>query len=402
MSKGSTTPKEARDLRAKLDKLRNKKTRAVETIAGRVNEAEEALEARKRKWAVHVGDMEEAQEKLKAKAMSEAADARLNHFRAMEYLKRSETRPPCDSDTKQEKANYEEDMRELAHLRNIRQAEENYQTYIRACKENGSPAKKAPQKLLPLKRIRVAAPKLTDPPSKKTRLIRPPPKIRDDAYEQAARCIAKYVQDWRSMDGDNGKEHELVDLTEERGERDEYIGDPSFVHEEQLKGSLMPDHLLTPTWNAPTPPEALVPDGDLSGDVVTTMTKNILKQQAVQLRISHLHSLALARCIHSLNDLKATVLGECNKQYEAAKAVKQANQTVLLASDPDLKKIPFRSLEVMTTFFKNPAHVEKLTLYILNFHPFVNKTYASTLISALIHPDMQEAVNWSYGIPKPK
>ncbi len=401
LQKDDVSLAEAQDLRVKLEKLRRKKKNIAAELDKKAKAADEALAVRKRKWAVYMGDYEEAKEAEEARAMRRAAESRDARFSTMEYLVRAEKRPPKPGDTPQEKTNYNDDMRELAHLRNIRQAHENYSTYVQAQRSGGSPAKRPPQKLLPLKKIRVMAPKATDPPAKKTKVTRKPAKIRDDVFEQAARSIARYVQDWKRMDSPEGDQPDVVDLTEESGHEDHHDDDPEFQHETQLRETLKPDALLTPDWNLQVADEDLVPGGDAAPGMVPLLHQ-ILRQQATQQRISHLHSLALCRCVNMLNDIKARVVGDIQKDKETAALLKKANQAVILASDPELKRLPFRTVTSISAFMNDPTKVEKLTLYLLNFHPYVEKTYAKTLIAALLHPSLQEAVYWSYGIPKPR
>ncbi len=391
------------DLRLKLDKLQKKKAALASELDKKAKAADDALAARKRKWSVFMGNYEDAKEKEESRAMQSASNAKFAQFRAMEYLKRSETRKPVDGDTQLERDKYAADMRELAHLRNIRQAQENYSTYVQQVRQGGAPAKKAPQQLLPIQRIKVSAPKATDPPMKRTRLVSKPAKMRDDAFEMAARQIAEYVQDWKEMDDPSvATEHpEDGEEAEDEGRADT-PDDCKFVHETQLKECLRPEALLTNDWATPLDAADLVAPGQDGPDPVLGMTQQLLMQQEVQLRITHLHSLALARCVTLINDVKALVVGDVQKDKETANMMKKANQVVLLASDPLLRRLPFKTIREISAFMTKPDNVEKLTLYLLNFHPYVEKTYAATLISALLHPDLQQAVFWSYGIPKPR
>ncbi len=393
-----TTAEQRNDLRQKLKALREKKESARQEIDTRVSVAEDELYSRRVEYGQFVDDMESGKEAAESRAIAQASAAKFAHFSKMEYLTRGEKRPPAATDTTLEKQNHVEDMRELQHLRNIRQAHENYETYVSAFNVGASPAKRSPQKLLPLKRTRIAAPRPTDPPSKKTKVVRPTPKMRKDAIEVAAKKIAQYVQDWRRMDGaDSDEEADGRDQPDERSVMSPV--QPEFVHEGQLQEALKPYLLLTRGWAAEAQE---TPATAHEGDEIMKMQHEILRRLDVQTGIMHLHSLALAKCVHALADVKASIIGDVKKDLETARLLRQANQAVVLASDPDLARLPFRSVSSLNAFMKVFANVEKLSLYILNFCPYVDKVYSGALVTALLHPELQQRVAWMKGTAKPK
>ena len=395
-----------RDLRHKLHAIRKAKAAAAKAIEEKVAAAKTELDEKKRAWGDFITEYESRRDALENMGEADARDARVEQFRATEYLERSEKRPPKEGDTPEEIINFETDMNHLQHLRNIRQANQNLQDYYAAAREGASPAKARAPRLMPLKpikRLRISAPKLTDPPAKKTRVVganklvwseKKKAKIRNDAIDRAAASIAQYIHDWRSDEAEVEEEETVVrvDDTEEGRLAAE------FVHESQLEDTLKPDTLKTASWTAKPPLSGL------TGVALDPMVEPgaeaihyVLQQQEMQLRVAHLHSLALAKALQGIADLKATIMSDVKKEEEAARTLRKANQAVQLASDPDLRQLPFKTVLQISLLFANTENVRKLSLYLFNFVPYVEKTYAQSLTAALLHADLQRIVYWSVG-----
>ncbi len=377
------------DLRHRLQVMRKRKLVVAESIESEIKDTEEQLYRYRKEYGQVLTDYERKRDEYERRSVAGRADAQVDQFRTMEFLKRAENRPPGSDATAAEQFNYEEDLKELRHLRNIRKANETYQEYLG---NNVS------------KRKRISPPRPTDPPAKRTRVA---PAVaatvpREDAIDVAAKSIAIYIRDWLEADGTEvGDEDTEIALT---GPPEVDTDEQQFIHERQLEDTLKPETLQTPGWTAPPYVLSSHETDGQTGEEMFSMMRKMLVNQEMQMRALHLHSLALSTTIQSLGDLKATVVGDVRKDVEAAALIKKANQAVKLASDPDLKRLPFRNVFELTDFFRgrdSKRKVEKLSQYVLTYVPFIDKVYVASLADAIFHPDLQEKLFWT-GYPNPK
>ncbi len=381
------------DLRDRLRVIRKRKFHAAEAIEREMTATEENLYDCRKQYGAALTEFEAQKDKFERLALSDQTDTPMGQYSDMEYLKLAEKRPPNESSTRAEVENYEEDLRQLQLLRNIKQANENYQSYMErvGTKATGETTK----------RKRISGPKATDPPAKRTLVAGAPAKAREDAFEIASKKVARYVVQWLDMEGPD-VDDEVTVIEESRPEATDNEK-KEYVHETQLQDVLKPHSLQTPGWHAPPYASPLTGVDRYDTAALFDLLNETRLQQEMHMRIAHLHSLGIANILQSIQDLKATIVGNVHNDEQTAKLIRKANQAVMLASDPDLKRLPFRNIFDLSDYFRGPtARMEKLTLYLLQYVPFMDKAYAPALLDALIHPDLQERVNWRGGRAKSK
>ncbi len=171
----------------------------------------------------------------------------------------------------------------------------------------------------------------------------------------------------------------------------------SMPHEKELEGIVIPEKLQSGEWAAKWEKW----DGPKNENVPLSVMLKTLCQgvRAAHAKldlmkdIQHLHSVANVHIIKAsfITRLFCVAAGP-EKQAITAKLVSSL-RSVILAADPELKRLPFKSLGVMTDFFRSSSRVTKLALFVLNYVEY-GPSFNATLLNVLISTDLQNDVYW--------
>ncbi len=163
------------------------------------------------------------------------------------------------------------------------------------------------------------------------------------------------------------------------------------MHENQLLQIIWPNTFKGKPWKVNVPPEDAGSENASVADLFRR--QEVILQGIVNVqRVQHLHSLALS----TLVDKVAAVRGKDGSMPEdLAKELKAAQRATLLASDPDLKQLPFKSIASIADFFTHEDRVQKLASYLCTYVPYDKTQYAGNLCRALIHPQLMDIAYWA-------
>ena len=232
------------------------------------------------------------------------------------------------------------------------------------------------------KRTRVEPPGKTDAPPKKLKVHHSKRKSEEEIADQASTSIARFCMDWQETMGSK------VTLSVPGADSDaagENAGDPSFVHEDELRAYLWPKSLETPAWGRPI---------DTTGDsLAADVGGQILRAVEDIKRVQHLHTLALQSTLEALGNVRRAIAKDGNQETQLSTELKAAQRATLLATDGDLKSLPFRSLTEIDSFFLDGNRVAKLGKYLCTYIRY-SKKYPQELNAALLHPDLQAVIYW--------
>ena len=240
------------------------------------------------------------------------------------------------------------------------------------------------------KRKRIEAPLKTDKaPTKKVRVVGGNKKPDEEIYKQAAESIARFTMEW--LEGTRGAE------TVQRGENNfekEIVGNPDFVHEAQLLKNLWPNAYKGKPWKVFFRAED-EQERDATMEDIYRRQDVVLQAVINMQRVQHVHSLALNTLLQNVSDVRIAVAKDGDMHPQLAKELAAAKHAALLASDPDLKELPFKSITCIADFFVHEDKVTKLAHYLSKYVKYDRKYYARALNTALLHPQLQDIVYWA-------
>ena len=235
----------------------------------------------------------------------------------------------------------------------------------------------------------VEAPKSGDPPAKKVRVHNPKKKPDVDITDTASKNIAKFVMEWQQSAFGNAPPPLFPP-----GYDEPVPNDPKFIHEDQLEAALKPNCLMTQSWNAPSAPPSVAGRADVNLNDIMHRQDEILAAVQQVMQVLHLHSLALTCSAEAVANVRLAVARDGDMQTQLANELEAAQKVTLLASDPDLKELPFRTVAAINNFFLDGKRVAKLIKYLCTYVKF-SRRYAADLNAALLHNDLQATVLWA-------
>ncbi len=213
----------------------------------------------------------------------------------------------------------------------------------------------------------------------KTTVFNSRKKSDEEISAMAAKSIARFTMDWQ--------EAMLGRQTVLRGETNfegDVVSNPEYVHEDQLLKALWPNGLKSKPWKIHATPMGEL---DHRHDAIFQAIVNVQ-------RVQHVHSLALASLFNNVSDVRMAVAKDGDNKEQFAKEIAAAKEATLLASDPDLRNLPFRSISSIADYFIAEDRVEKLALYLCTYVAYDRLHFAKKLNSALLHPQLMDLVNW--------
>ncbi len=338
-------------------------------IDRRIREVENKVLDKKRQFYQFLCDEVQEREKQWLEARAAEIDE-IDDFNALHKTFRGKN-------ASQLKDGQEDDFVKYQLLCDIRDAQKNLAEY----KAHGDQLDKEIQQR---KRKRIEAPGKLDSPKKKLRVHNSKRKSDDEVADQASASIANFCMDWQRA---NGIVCEPPKDSDEPAEVDSEDAkeDPTFVHENQLRSLLWPKTLRTESWPADMPSAP-------TGEGVDVLCKVLSALQDIQ-RVQHLHSLALHTTIEAVGSARLAIAKDAMQQDQLAAELKAAQRATLLATDPDLKSLPFRRLADINHYFLDEARVAKLGKYLCLYVRY-SKRFQADVLAAVLHRDLQAVVYW--------
>ena len=203
----------------------------------------------------------------------------------------------------------------------------------------------------------------------------------EDNTRAFAKELTTFVMDWMIGEGDMRHLEE-----QEAAEGDREVGPvvpKTFSHERELEICVLPRRLDSAAFrNAADEPAADTPAGRLASAVADIAS------------VQHLHSLALSHILHLLRSTRRMVAGFSPAGDEVSAIIEKSTETILLASDPDLKQLPFQRACQFEQFLCSANRIEKLGIFIMTYVAY-GKQFVSDLLNLLMSPGLQSQVYWS-------
>ncbi len=124
---------------------------------------------------------------------------------------------------------------------------------------------------------------------------------------------------------------------------------------------------------------------------------NAINSRVEQLvKTAQLHTLSHVTQIRGMNLTRQMCVADGMQKTAVYKKLQLAMKSVLLASDPDLAVIPFRTTVSIDDFFKSRERVVKLAHFLLSYVAF-EKGYARSLLGTVVCTDLQSIAYWKSG-----
>ncbi len=255
----------------------------------------------------------------------------------------------------------------------------------------------------------VHLPRVAIQPPTKGEPMKPPPIVKgvksthikrnsEEVFKIMAKNIARAV--WHVMDH-HATERSNSDDEEAKASEDGNRGKVSSdqPHEQDLENLLKPEVLRTGAWSPPL--EAYtgyvdIQDGNVLDSVIMLNKKMDALNSKMEriLAILSLHSVAHISSIKAANEVRMLCLADGRNRDEAYQKLQTSLRAITLASDSDLKVMPFRSLAAIDKFFGKPERIEKAGYFLLTYYDF-GKGFARAIVNALLDTDLQYDVFWS-------
>ncbi len=236
-----------------------------------------------------------------------------------------------------------------------------------------------------------------------------------NAVATASYNIAAYIMDWRIAmsdvvpDADTDVDLEPLAARQRKDEEDAASSatNDELRHEKDLECAILPDRLRSISVCSEET-HVNVDDMNVAGDnaqahakVTKTIAKVVLEQNykiidrlTLVTRIQHLHSLAL---LHSINVTKATqdvITAGTGVDEEVQRLLKGATKATLLASDADLKSLPFNDVDSIMVFLNSRPRIEKLCNFLITYMEY-DSHFPTSIVYALFTPKLQDTLYWS-------
>ncbi len=350
----------------------------------------------------------------------------------MDRLKESSENPPIvitSEDSDPEGGNQDSDLdlatracdreeAETAYKEAIRHAEENLKAFRRQAKKEADldralkalkKRKKSVEKAGQAARKPIMAPGRADtvagPPivkGQKTETESAAVRDPDEVFTIYAKNVASFVMETMVADG-------VGDMPTV----DELIAEVSptcavpLSKEEELEFLCGPEQLQIEGFSAP---DLTFPDFEAGDPITMEELPQVLKcifngMASISKKLDHLVKNQKIHTLAHLANIKATALmrqlcvQDGAKKAAVYRKLQMAMKVVLLASDAELKELPFRKVAAIQSFFHGPGNinrVQKLAQFCLAYIEF-GRGYATALIDTLIHVDLQIRVYWKSG-----
>ncbi len=248
-------------------------------------------------------------------------------------------------------------------------------------------------------RKRILAPSKADGPSRNKIRVIDGKKMQceDDIIDNGAQRIARYTLGWQEtmvggetvMKGDTDFEEDIATQ-------------PEYVHECQLLGAIWPNAYKGKPWTIRhTDADNEFEAENAECEDVASLA-NLFKRQDAILHavrniqhVQHVHSLAFTTLLENVSNVRVAVAKDGAVQMRLAKEMEAANRSRLLASDPDLKQLPFTTIAAIARFFLDESRVCKLAKYIMKYVKYQKINYATNITSALLHPQLVGVALWA-------
>ena len=117
--------------------------------------------------------------------------------------------------------------------------------------------------------------------------------------------------------------------------------------------------------------------------------------------IQHLHTVSLINVVKTSNVLRMLCLADGMEKNQVYEKLQSSLRTVALASDSDLKELPFKNLATLEDFFGDRNRIQKLGYFALWYTEY-SKSFAKDLTNTLLSANLQHACFWSIGIQQRK
>ncbi len=207
---------------------------------------------------------------------------------------------------------------------------------------------------------------------------------RDVINRELAKDIATFVMDWMLGEGDMGP-FESKEIGAAKAADVGPVVPKSFPHEQELEMCVLPRRLEPGVFDKKIC--AGLPD---SHTMLSRMAKTVEGIASVQ----QLHSLTLTHMLHLQRSTRRLVAGNSPAGDEATAIIEKTTEAILLASDPDLKLLPFKDTSTFAHFLRDQDRIVKLSIFIMTYVGH-GRNFVSDLLNLLMTPNLQGQVYWS-------
>ncbi len=295
----------------------------------------------------------------------------------------TESKKPSDSDSKKKRKAQSHDLREKFANRT---------TLGRA---PGWPAGPSPRKPSPI-RAPSANEQRKKPPVVKGEKFDELRLDADKMFTAASKSLAKMVDQLMTEDGMKVREDEFANFGFV-GQKRPNIVPQTMPHEKNLEALVLPEKLQAGEWDATWQKWGGPVNENITLSAALPTIFDGLKalHSKVDLLkdIMHLHSVAHIHVLKASYITRLFCVADApDKQAVTAKLVSSL-RSIILASDPELKHLPFKELGVLTDYFKSGTRVEKLAIFALHYVDY-GKGYNKSLLNMLLSPDLQNKAYW--------
>ncbi len=224
----------------------------------------------------------------------------------------------------------------------------------------------------------------------------------EEVFSIYAKNVASYVMNAMVADG-------VADMptVDELIEEDPAAVAVPLTHEEELEFLSGPEHLRVDGFSAV---DMSFPDFEPGGAITMETLPAVLKcifdgMAAINTKLEHLvknqkiHTLAHLANIKSTALLRQLCVKDGSKKEAVYKKLQLAMKVVLLASDAELKDLPFRNIAAIHSFFHGVGRdlrVQKLAHFCLAYIDY-GRGYATALLDTVLHGQLQLNVYWKSG-----
>ncbi len=225
----------------------------------------------------------------------------------------------------------------------------------------------------------------------------------DKAFIAASRSVAKTVSSMIRQDG-----YKVGDKSPSfgfPGKKPPTKTPGSLPHElNRIEALLLPEKLQLSEWNdvwkkwdGPTNMEENIPLTEENiplTDFMKTVYEGLCSahdKMGLLKDILLLHSVSNVHLLQASFVTRLFCVAQAPEKEAITSKLVMSLRSVILASDPELKLLPFREPDVLTDFFTSNSRVVKLGLFLLH-HVEYGKGYNKTVINVLLSTEMQNRV----------
>ncbi len=224
----------------------------------------------------------------------------------------------------------------------------------------------------------------------------------DEVFSVYAKSVATYVMNTMIADG-------VADMPtiDELNEEDPPTVAVPLTHEQELEFLSGPEQLHIGGFSTVDVTFPVIkPDSAITSEELPTILKCIFDgMAAINEKMDHLvknqkiHTLAHLANIKSTGLLRQLCVKDGTKKDAVYKKLQLSMKVALLASDAELRDLPFRTIAAIQSFFHGDGsnnRVQKLAHFCLAYIDF-GRGYATALLDTVLHGELQLNVYWKSG-----